>query len=252
VLLLALGVVVDLAAIAHEASGLSLPDRFLSGSIGEADLNAWDTMFATLGLVQTGVFLGTAVVWLAWQFRVVASVVPLGLEKPPAGPGMSIVWWFVPFANLLMVYRIYRHLLETFGGRSADTPLVGAWWGVYLLSSVVANFAGQHWARSIDTVEAFQSGLVYWIVADVLTIVSAALAILLVRRIQAGQEDAVGRRPEGPMASLGAGWQATAPSWQPTAPGWQPTLPDSGPLGAAAPGSRAPLDGPPPERSGSG
>jgi hypothetical protein len=241
VLLLALGVVVDLAAIVHEVSGLSLLDRFLAGSIGEADLTAWDTLFATIGLVQAGVFLCTIVVWLAWQYRIVASIQPLGLEQPPAKPVMSIVWWFVPLANLVMVHRIYRHLLESFGGKAADTPLVGAWWGVYLLSGVVSNFASRYWERSLDTFEAFQNGLVYWIIADAVTIVSAALAILLVRRIQAGQESAI------------AGWQASswqAPNWQVAAPSWQPTPPGSGPMGSA-PIGRSPLDGPPPDRSDS-
>jgi hypothetical protein len=243
VLLLALGVVVDLASIVHEVSGLSLLDRFVSGAVDEADLTAWDTLFATLGLVQVLVFLGTAVVWLVWQFRVVASVLPLGLEEPPAKPGMSIVWWFVPFANLVMVHRIYRHLLENFGGRSADTPLVGAWWGVYLLSSAVTNFAGQYWERSPNTAEAFQSGLVYWIIADAMTIASAVLAVLLVRRIQAGQDSAIASAAEGLMPRLGDRWQGTAP-------GWQPTPLSSGPLGGYAPTGGAPLDGPPPARPG--
>ena len=188
---LGLGLIVDLAAVVHSASGLSLLEDYAQGSITEADLAAWDTAFAKMGLLQGAVFIASAVIWLAWQHRLVASVAPLGLGAPTASPGKSILWWFVPFANLVMVYRIYSDLQAKF---KIPGSLVLVWWLVYLLSGFVTQVASRNWLREFETVDDFNYGVSLWVASDVLSAISGAVAVFFVWRLQAGQSRAIDAR----------------------------------------------------------
>lgn len=203
---LAFGIVLDVISAFNELSGKSLLESYVAGSASEAELGAWDDRFATIGLGQTGIFILTAIVWLIWQYRMVASVEPLTHEAPVKTPGRSLGWWFVPFANLVIVPRIYNDLRDklTHGGGS----IVGWWWSTYIVSNAVTNFAGRRWAAA-NSVDELLSGLDLWVVADVLTIVSAVLAIRLVRHLQRGQ-DAMIAAPAAPIAINTLG-QAAAP-----------------------------------------
>ena len=61
-------------------------------------------------------------------------------------PGWSIGWFFVPFANLVMPFRgvqeVWRESHE-FAGRmeERDSPLLRWWWGLWLATNIVSNFA---------------------------------------------------------------------------------------------------------------
>ena len=201
---LGIGILADGAAVAHSVDGLSLLDRYVNGIVTDADLEAWDSTFGLLGLLQGGVLIGTAIIWLAWQHRLVASIAPLGLGAPVATPGKSVAWWFVPVANIVMVYRIYRDLAAKFAPASVD--LVRTWWAIYLASGLIGQIAGRFWAQEFETLEQFNLALTLWMLADFVTVVSALVAILLVRRLQAGQSLAIASRfgssePAGTLAS---------------------------------------------------
>jgi len=192
---LVLGALADVASMFHELSGRTLLDQFFAGEVSQSDLVAWDSTFGSIGLAQTATFLLTAVAWLAWQYRIVASVEPLTHEAPVKTPGRSVLWWFVPFANLVVVPRIYSDLKDklSYGG-----SIVVWWWGSYLLSGVVSNFASRMWA-TVDTPDGFTTGLNLWIAADALTVAAAVIAFRLVQQLQAGQ-DALIAAPPAPVA----------------------------------------------------
>ena len=193
---LGISALIDLVSIVHELAGKTLLERYVEGTIGDADLVAWDSTFATIALGQTVIFILTAIVWLAWQYRMVQSVEPLTHDAPVKTPGRSVLWWFVPFANLVVVPRIYNDLKDKLTRSTAS--LVGWWWGSYLVANTVTNLAGRIWA-GVDTAEGFTSGLNFWIAADVLNIAAAVAAVRLIRVLQAGQ-DALIAAPTAPIA----------------------------------------------------
>lgn len=190
------GVLVDLISIVHELSGPSALDRYLSGLVDIAELSGWDATFGTIALTQSGIFILTAILWLAWQYRIVASVEPLTHEAPVKTPARSVGWWFVPFANLVVVPRIYSDLRArlTNGGGS----MVGWWWGSYILANATTNVAGRLWG-TVETQDAFNDGINLWIASDVLTIVAAVFALRLVRHLQHGQDRLIAA-PPSPVA----------------------------------------------------
>lgn len=189
---LVIGVLVDLVSIVHELAGPTVIDRYLAGTVDVTDLRAWDSTFGTIALSQSGIFILTAILWLAWQYRIVASVEPLTHDAPVKTPARSVGWWFVPFANLVVVPRIYSDLKDKL--TSPGGSMVGWWWGSYIVANATTNFASRIWG-TVDSPESFRSGINLWIASDVLTIVAAALAFRLVRHLQDGQDRLIAAPP---------------------------------------------------------
>lgn len=202
---LVLGMLADLVSIVHNLSGSTLLEQYASGVIGEAAVVAWDNTFATIGLAQSGAFIATAIAWLVWQHRLVASVEPLLGEEPVKTPGRSVLWWFVPFANLVVIPRIYGDLKEKFATGAGS--IVGQWFGIYILANVVTNLAGRYWGI-VDDLDGLLTGLNLWIASDAMSIVAALVAIRLILTLQRGQD----ARIAAPPIAINTLEQAVAPA----------------------------------------
>jgi hypothetical protein len=161
-------------------------EAYDSGQASDADLERFDAVFGGFGLMETGVFILTAIAWLAWQSRTIDNEAPLGIGPSPWSPAMSIVWWFIPFANLVQPYRIHRDMWIRYVG-ATGVRLVLWWWVAYLGSSLITNAAGRIWLAA-ETLEAVKVGLLIWLVADVANALAVFPALRLVTRIQRGAE----------------------------------------------------------------
>jgi Domain of unknown function (DUF4328) len=196
--------VLSLMACAIDVWGWWLIDGFLPGRSTVEDLERFDGVHAAAGLAETALFIATAIAWLAWQSRTVDNEAPLGIGPSRWSPAASIVWWFVPFANLVQPYRIHRDMYGRYlGGAGVAAGLVLWWWLAYLASSLLANGAGRLWL-AVETLEGLQSGLVLWFVADLATAIAVFPAVMLVSRIQ--------RRSEVLASSVDAPSSPPAPS----------------------------------------
>ncbi len=204
--LLAVAAAVDVVAVLVDVIGLGVLEEALAGTLTEADAIAFDQSMATAGTTQTVVLVLTAIAFLAWLSRSVDNVAGLGGGTPVATPTMSIVWWFVPVANLVMPYRtvadLYRRMAPS---ERVGTGLVLAWWVVWILGNFVSQLAGLLWAG--DTIEVLQSGLQLWVAADLLDVAAAVLAIVVIRRIQtwADVRHATPHVPAGEASAATAG-----------------------------------------------
>jgi hypothetical protein len=61
-------------------------------------------------VVNTPLLFGTIFVWLIWQFFVHDLVMRQDMRRPRFGKWASVGWWFVPFSNLVMPYRVMHEL----------------------------------------------------------------------------------------------------------------------------------------------
>ena len=68
-----------------------LPAQETTGGGGEG-------LLVLLYLGFSLITLATQIVWLVWQYQVAVSA-PAKLKR---SPGMHVVWWFVPLANLVL------------------------------------------------------------------------------------------------------------------------------------------------------
>jgi Domain of unknown function (DUF4328) len=61
-------------------------------------------------VVNTPLLFGTIFVWLIWQFFAHDLVLRQDMRRPRFGRWASVGWWFVPFSNLVMPYRVMHEL----------------------------------------------------------------------------------------------------------------------------------------------
>src|SRR5947207_1397181 len=81
-------------------------------------------------VVNTPLLFATIFVWLIWQFFVHDLVARAAGSPFRFGRWASVGWWFVPFANLLMPYRVMQELWNKTDGLtsgSEDRRLL-RWW----------------------------------------------------------------------------------------------------------------------------
>jgi hypothetical protein len=150
----------------------------------EDQLIAVDTAIAFIALGILGTFVLAGIAFLVWLRRVVANVPALGGDAPGTTPNMAVVWWFIPFANLVkphgILSDIWRRLALTEAG--AKSGIVTAWWLLFL----AGNFVGQFYARLPvpTTVEEFNGQMALSIFDDLLVIFAGVLAVELILRIE--------------------------------------------------------------------
>ena len=101
--------ITGIVAITRGASDAEWQVRLFLPPEGSSAQPAFSTFYpgaiGTVVWIGSLAFLATAVCWLVWQARAHENVwaVP-GLPAPTRTPGMAVIWWFIPFANLVMPY----------------------------------------------------------------------------------------------------------------------------------------------------
>lgn len=95
-----------------------------------------DTLAVWALLLLVPLQISSYLVWLEWSGRVADNAQVLGLRAPRR---LAVVgWWFVPFANLVMVYRSFSQLQSVLGGFGEERTgrgLLRTWWVFVLLAS---------------------------------------------------------------------------------------------------------------------
>ncbi len=81
-------------------------------------------------VVNTPLLFATIFVWLIWQFFVHDLIARTNGSALRFGRWASVGWWFVPFANLLMPYRVMQELWNKTDGLTSgsDDRRLLRWW----------------------------------------------------------------------------------------------------------------------------
>ena len=167
-------------------------------SVSYAEVQASDHRIDVGNGILLGFLAVTAIVFIAWLHRAYRNLD--GLDAPRRfGTGWAIGGWFVPVLSLWRPKQVAddiwaaNALDPSAPSRSSVTApsssaLIWAWWLTWVASIVVVFFVSREDARSLD--QLLQHNSLY-LVRDVLLGVAAVLAVLVVRRVTAGQRAAV-------------------------------------------------------------
>lgn len=80
--------------------------------------------------------IATIVTFLMWNHALATLVTGFGLDGD--SPVLAVVWWFVPFANLVKPYLNLRESLVQLRSEVAvDEARLGWWWGLWLGGNLV-------------------------------------------------------------------------------------------------------------------
>lgn len=134
----------------------------------------------------------TAGVTLVWVHRVTANAQALGAQSLPYSPTAAVVWWFVPFANVVMPPRVLSTVAQashpdyapgsTLWRSSPKLPIVWVWWVSWIVTRVLARIvvnsapAGEFWLST--------PGFVLIIALEVVAMV---LGVAVIRKITSDQ-----------------------------------------------------------------
>jgi hypothetical protein len=205
VALLLICALLDGVAVLSTMSQIELLERAQRGQfVDNAAATANDSRQAFVGGVQLIALLVTAVCFLKWLHVAYKNLPAISKWKPTFTPGWAIGSWFTP---VLFFFRPYQIVRETWWVSShpteADTAapdftpaapaVIKAWWAVYLVS----HFVGQATFRmgmNAETLPALMAMSQLQIAADLIGILSAGLALQVVRLISASQDNAAKAR----------------------------------------------------------
>jgi hypothetical protein len=186
---LALTIPLNAFEVVHLAGFSGLADDIVSGVAGEAEATAFDERSAQIAALYLIINIAAAIAYLAWLSRAVANVPALGGGTPIRSPRGAIGWWFVPIASWFVPFQIVTDLHDRLAtGTDADRarPLLLSWWLLWVVGNVsviATTIVGD------QTVDQLKAGVTIAMAGDVLLVISAILAIVVVQRIQR-REDA--------------------------------------------------------------
>jgi Domain of unknown function (DUF4328) len=188
--LLFVGAVVDVVAIGLTLAEIDLLNDVIAGrTVNPDDFIAMDGRMSAWAGVSGFVLIATVVAWCLWQHRGQSNLVALDRKCLEYTPGWAVGWWFVPIANLwkpfLTVRELWKASEPTLDGsrwHSLRTPMVlGWWWGVWIGGGLLPLW----WLVTSDhtTASGLRSGDIASVAGGVTSIVSAFLAIAIVRHV---------------------------------------------------------------------
>lgn len=156
-----------------------------------ATLATEDFLTAAAGVIVFYTTLIVAIVFFCmWLHRVVRNMPALGSTDPRWSPARSVVYCFIPLVNFfhpfLSVRDAWRGADPT--GRRLDVaarktigaaPILGTWWGLWLIGGLLSRIASRIDGAPGDEVD---------LVSNVVLVAAALLAILVVRDVTNRQE----------------------------------------------------------------
>jgi hypothetical protein len=91
------------------------------------------------GLVE----LAVIITFLWWVYRANGNLRALSGMTLDFTPGWAVGWFFVPFANLVVPYRVVRELwVCSFQGKAeTGATTVGWWWGAFISGQLLSVLA---------------------------------------------------------------------------------------------------------------
>lgn len=197
-------------ALSLAASVLSLiVGIFHAGEISRgADgvLTASEDSFSTITLLYVGanslqvlLLIATAIAFLMWLYRAYRNLESLRVGKVEFTAGWAVGWFFIPFANLIMPYRAVKELwlksdpdlrANNFFPTTSSAPVIGWWWGFWIVAGITGNLSGRIYAGA-DTASQLAAGTWVGVASNLLEIVAAVFAIMVVKGIDARQQSQI-------------------------------------------------------------
>ncbi|MEO3816753.1 DUF4328 domain-containing protein [Plantactinospora sp. B24E8] len=208
----ALAMLADAAVLLSPVIGLQLARR-AERDLDPAALDQAAVLEAVLAFGQTAIVLVAAVLVIIWCYRVRDNLDAFAGSAPELRTGWAIGGWFVPFANLVIPFRVMADVARVSLFRAGTPGLVWGWW----LSFVVYVWGGQAVSRydlgqftelplPIDPadfaahVDYYQQALFRNSVVLVAGVLAAVTFGLLAVRVSRAQEARIARgAPRGPV-----------------------------------------------------
>ncbi len=199
-IMLSVTMLFDAISILSDLAQISMLRQAASGvQISEQAALANDARQGLIALAVLGTLVVTVVVWCVWIHRADKNLPAFGARNLRFTPGWAVGWYFVPFMNLVRPYQVMQEICQASDPNtpvhsgtewmSAPTPpLVGFWWGAYLINGFLGNVVLRS-SMGAKSPEELISSTWTGIVSQTVSIVATILAIMMVRKVNTMQAE---------------------------------------------------------------
>ena len=202
VALFATYIVVKLFSAAATVFGLlTEPLVIAAGESANEQVTLLDLLMLFAWLGSFLLYMALTVAFLVWLHRASKNIPAFGNPKSGVeySPGWAVGSFFIPFVNLVVPYKAVREVWvksdpsvrtgdDFMFAQPSSAPLVLGWWILWLASNVLSNI---FWQIQSDEVlpgaEGFMAGVK--LLSDLVNIIAAVLAIMVVRGIDRRQAE---------------------------------------------------------------
>jgi Domain of unknown function (DUF4328)/Protein of unknown function (DUF2510) len=222
IVLLGAVALLTLAEIVVVAHRLSILSGLEHGTVSLSSADAADNQVRAVAGVRFLAVAATAVAFIFWQWRTAKNALSLRRYCARYTPGWSIGGWFIPFANLVIPYRVMQELWSSSDPHSSSTDwdeqprsrLISLWWTTFLASAFITRIYSATHAGGTATISSVRTSNQITLIGLTLYVVAAIIAMRVVQQLTSRQSAlrvAMRASPTTP-AALGA--------WEPPVSGW--------------------------------
>jgi hypothetical protein len=165
--------------------------------VASMEESLWLLVQSMIGLVQFPIYIFAVVAFLMWLYRIYANLEALGSDQNAYTPGWAVGWWFLPFANLIIPYKVVKNAwVESDPDMDSDSFLAGTpsstpgwislWWGAWIAANLGANV--QSIALQSSAERDVEMGGYVFIATGVVWMIASFLAIRIIMSITERQE----------------------------------------------------------------
>ncbi|MFA6001676.1 MAG: DUF4328 domain-containing protein [Thermoleophilia bacterium] len=168
-------------------------DLLYSGSITKAQADSNDARQMIISIIGLGAYLVTAIAFLQWIYRANKNCHGFGAREMNFRPGWSVGWYFVPFANFVMPYRVMKEIWQVSTNPANWQNVQGGsilsyWWALWLIGGILGNIS-MRLSLGANSISALQTSTTVSILSGIIDLPLYLVAISLVSAIYKKQEN---------------------------------------------------------------
>lgn len=155
-------------------------------------LAASDTRQMVIGLLQTGLYLASIILFLNWFRRAYGNLHRMQVVAPEHQETMAVWSFVIPFINLYRPYQIAKEIITGIQMKlkavvtdyrpANNLGVLGVWWALFILTNYIGQFAFKTVFKD-DTIEQLITSSQAYMVSDLLDIPAAILTLLIIQKI---------------------------------------------------------------------
>jgi hypothetical protein len=153
----------------------------------------------TIGFIQFGLLVTTAVLFLIWIYRAHKNLPVFGATDLRFTPGWAVGWFFIPVMSLFKPYQVvkeiwkasksYKESISMDNWKNTDSPpIIGWWWAFFITGNILDSFLLQL-SKFSETPQIMILEAYSYAITDFIDIIGIIFTILLLKQITLYQDN---------------------------------------------------------------
>lgn len=166
------------------------------------DIESLDVALAFSGL---GLLVLSGIATMAWLYTLTKNTEVLGVGHLEHAPKWAIIGWIVPFLNFVRPLHMVQQSWRLTASRSQPTvsppQLLQQWWGLFIVSGLIGNFASQ--GGMTPTLDQLVFNSYSGAVSSVLLVGAGVIFVIVIGRLTSRHNALVDEAIVGPVSVFG-------------------------------------------------